>query len=153
MRLCLAGGFKLNEDPDAEKDKDPSEGSKGKRGNEANDSDYSDGEFVHQHFENSDEDDKDGTINFFLVDEATPEDGGASSGPKDLQEPLSYESRLKQITSTKFKGDIQTSPQAGTPAKQAAIGDTREFECIESEIIDEAIKENEGEGVTQYNKF
>lgn len=61
-------------------------------------------------------------------------------------EPLSYESRLKQISSTKFKGDLNTVAESAEP-KQAAPGDTREFEYIESEIVvEEGIEDGKEEG-------
>jgi len=47
--------------------------------------------------------------------------------------PSTYESRLKQISQTKFKGDLQNVNES--PEQQADIGDTREFEYLESEVI------------------
>jgi hypothetical protein len=59
-----------------------------------------------------------------------------------MTEKLSYETRLKQISSTKFKGD---KANVDSSSKQPDVGDTREFEYIESELA------NEGQTETNFN--
>lgn len=91
---------------------------------------------MHQHFDNSSDDAAEATLNFHLVDEAPPEDIAQTTG---MTEKLSYETRLKQISSTKFKGD-KANVESGS--KTPNVEDTREFEYIEKELA-------AGEGATE----
>jgi hypothetical protein len=82
------------------------------------------------------------------VDEEPPEDMAINQ----KQDPISYESRLQEITKTKFKGDSNNVPES-VVVKQPTVGDTREFEYLESEIVDETIHlENQGGAAADFDQ-